>query len=142
MLGLGNSGGGCLVAGVAEKEDRVFEAEGLEKLTDKVDIVRGIERYVPTTFLRSKEVLNFSYGTSEYLAIQHRKFRAIFIEDARKHVWYIAEADGDGIRTGAVYIRRGTSTEVANRRELLNTLSTEVSRPDIDRRENVIYKRP
>ena len=54
LLGIGNSGGGCLVAGAAEKEGGVFEAEGLEKLADKADIVRGIEG---TYLLRSLEVL-------------------------------------------------------------------------------------
>ncbi len=81
LLGIGNSGGGCLVAGVVEKEHGTFEPEGLDRLTDKADIVRGIERYVPTTFLRSIEVLDFSYEASEYPAIQHKKFQAIPIED-------------------------------------------------------------
>ncbi len=87
-------------------------------MTDKADLGRGIERYVPTTLLRSIEVLNFSYNASECLTIQHKKVQAILIEDNRKHVPYVAEADGDGIRHDAIYIRRGTSTEVANYEEL------------------------
>jgi hypothetical protein len=97
--------------------------------------VRGRDRYVPTTFLRSIEVLNFSYEASEYLAIQQRKVRAIFIVDDRKHVSYIAEANGDGIRNGAIYIRRGTSTEVANRREPQRVISRGVETEHSSQRE-------
>lgn len=77
LLAIGNSGGGCLVAGVAEKEDGTLEPKGVEKLIDKADIMGGIERYVPTTLLANIEVLDFSYDTSEYPAIQYKKFQAI-----------------------------------------------------------------
>src|SRR3989337_2634025 len=68
LLGIGNSGGGCLIAGVVEKADGTLEPEGLEKLTDKANIVKGVEKYVPTALLANIQILDFSHEASEYLA--------------------------------------------------------------------------
>ncbi len=126
LLGIGNSGGGCLIAGIAEKEDGTLVPEGLEKLTDKADIVRGVERYVPPALLDNLQILDFSYDASEYPAIQHKKFQVILVEDDKKHVPYVSAAASDSIRSGAIYVRRGTSTEEANYEEVQRIINKRV----------------
>lgn len=126
LLGIGNSGGGCLIAGVAEKEDGTLEPEGLEKLTDKANIEKGIEKYVPTALFANVHILDLPYPASEYPSIQNKKFQVVLVEDDLKHVPYISAAEGDGIRRGAIYVRRGTSTEEANYEELQRIINKRV----------------
>jgi predicted HTH transcriptional regulator len=126
LLGIGNSGGGCLVAGVAEKEDGTLKPEGLEKFKDKAEIVGGIEGFIPAALLANVEILNFSYDTSEYSAIQSKKFQVVLVENDPKHTPYVSTADGKGIRNGAIYVRRGTSTEEANYEEVQRMINSRI----------------
>lgn len=49
ILGLANSGGGCLVFGIKEKKDKTFDPVGLAKLLDKADIHKGIQNFLPSS---------------------------------------------------------------------------------------------
>jgi len=48
------------------------------------------------------------------------------MEDDLKHVPYVSAADGEGIRSGAIYVRRGTSTEEANYEELQRVINKRI----------------
>lgn len=106
LLGLGNSGGGCLIFGVAEQSDGSLRAVGIGKIRDKADIINGIEKYLPNSFISTmnNNILDFSFTESEYPLIRGRNFQAIFVEDNPEQVPLIAAADGQGIRKAAIYI--------------------------------------
>lgn len=121
VLGLANSGGGCLIVGIEEKDDKTFDSVGIDELLDKADIQKGVQKFLPPQL--QYEVLDFSYDDSEYPRIIGKKFQVLLVEDSPEYIPFIAKADGDGIRKNAIYVRRGTSTEEANYEELQQILN-------------------
>ena len=118
ILGFANSDGGCIVVGVAEKEDKTLEATGLETLKDKVQITNGIKKFLPNVLLDRLQVIDFAYEDSEYSKIVGKKFQVIFVETDPKHLPFISMADGTGVQKNKIYVRLGTSTEEANYQQL------------------------
>lgn len=122
LLGLANSGGGCLVFGVAEKDDKSLDPVGLTAFRDKADVQKGIQKFLPAQL--EYQVVDFGpYEASEYPAIEGKKFQVVFVLDHPEHIPFVAEANGDGIRKAAIYVRRGTITEKATYDELQNVLN-------------------
>jgi predicted HTH transcriptional regulator len=116
ILGLANFGGGCMILGVEEKEDKTFVPVGLDNFIDKTDIHKGIQKFIPTQL--KYEVLNFSYENSEYPKIIGRKFQVLIVEDSPEYIPFVAKSNGDGIRKNAIYIRDGASSEEINYEKL------------------------
>src|ERR1044072_699199 len=115
ILGLANSGGGCIVAGV---EDQTLNPKGLEKVEDKTVLINGIKNYVPPSLLNNLEIVNFSYSSAEYPDITGKSFQVLFVDYDKRHLPFISLRNGTSIRSSAIYIRRGTATEEANYAEL------------------------
>lgn len=121
VLGLANSGGGCLVIGVAEQEDKSLKSIGLTKLTDKSDVQKGLQKFLSLQL--QYDVIDFSFDASEYQALIGKKFQAVIAEDTPQYIPFVAEADGESIRKSAIYIRRGTNTEEVTYLELQDILN-------------------
>lgn len=126
ILGFANSGGGCLIVGVEERDDKTFDPVGIGQLLDKADIQKGIQKYIPTQL--KYEVLDFSYEASEYTRVVGKKFQVVLIDDHPQYIPFVSMKDGDGIRASAVYARRGTSTEEANYEELQRMLNRRIEK--------------
>jgi hypothetical protein len=142
LLGLANMGDGCLVVGVAEKEDKTFEVTGLAALTDKTDIYKSIRKYVPGALLDNVEVVDFPYESAEYQPIAGKKFQVAFVTSDPAHLPYVSMAQGEGIQTATVYVRRGASTEQASYDELQRIINRRLetghsSQRELDLREHV-----
>jgi hypothetical protein len=118
LLGLSNSGGGCVIIGMAEREDKTFEPKGVEILVGKAVIIDGVKKFLPNSLLTNFQVLNFGFDAAEYPAIVGKKFQVLFVEDDPKHFPFVSMNEGDGIRKNSIYVRRGTSTEEATYEEL------------------------
>jgi hypothetical protein len=118
LLGLANSGGGCLVVGVAEVEDGTLESKGLESLKDKANITNGIKHYLPSYLLGMVDVVDYSFDASEYPVLVGKRFQVVFVEDDPTHLPFVAEKNGASIRRAAVYARHEGMTEEAGNDEL------------------------
>ena len=116
FLALANSGGGCLIIGVKEREDRTFEPVGLPELMDKTSIHDGVQKFIPSKL--RYEVLDFSYEESEYPKLVGKKFQVAVVEDSPEFIPFVAKTNGDDIRGNAIYTRRGTSSQEANYEDL------------------------
>ncbi len=140
LLGLGNSGGGCLIFGVAEQSDGSLQAVGIEKIRDKADIINGIEKYLPNSVISTmnNNILDFSFTESEYPLIRGKKFQVIFIEDNPEQIPLIAAAGGQGIQKAAIYIRRVAKTEQANYEELQKLINRRVETKYSSRTELIL----
>lgn len=112
ILGLANSGGGCLIIGVEENDDKTFNPIGVEAFRDKAEIQRGVRKFLPNQL--KYLVLDFSYQDSEYPKIIGKKFQVLLVEDAPEYIPFVGKSDGDGIRKNAIYIRHGTNSEEAH----------------------------
>lgn len=117
ILGIANAGGGCIIVGVAEKEDKTLESNGIEALVDKAQIIDGIKKYVPNVLLGGTEFGDFSYDASEYPQLVSKKFQVVFIPSDPKRLPYLSISESDGIKNNVVYTRRGAATVEANYEE-------------------------
>lgn len=115
VLGIANSGGGCIVVGV---EDGSLEPKGLSKVEDKTKIINGLKNYVPSSILEITEIVDFVYDGAEYAKLSGKNFQVVFIGDDKKHLPFVSLRNGSSIRSNTIYVRRGAATEEANHDEL------------------------
>lgn len=127
ILGIANTGGGCLIVGVKQLEDHSLEPCGLKNLVDKADISKKIKKFIPSFLLSEIEVLDFSFDASEYPKLIGKTFQILFIGDNPKYLPFVSQStSGNDIRENAIYVRRGTSTEEANYEELQRVLNRRI----------------
>jgi predicted HTH transcriptional regulator len=125
LLGFANSGGGVIVIGVREEDDKNLAPDGLETLADKTDISNSVKRFLPDTLQYS--VLNFRFDESEYAKIKGKQFQVLLIENAPEHLPFVCQADGDKIRKAAIYVRDGVATIEASHEQLQRILNTRIA---------------
>lgn len=116
VLAIGNSGGGVIVFGVHEEEDGSFTPAGLDKLTDPAKVAQGIGKFLPPGV--EYELVAFPPRDPDGEGSASKHFQVMFIDSEARNLPLIARSAGDGLRADAVYVRRGTSSVVANHGEL------------------------
>lgn len=125
MLAMANTEGGIIVFGVVENEDGSIQCDGLGQLKDKADISNEIKNYISTDL--KYEVYDFSYTSSEYSALEGRCYQMMVIEDKPEHIPYLSKKESSCLKTNEIYVRRGTSCEVANQDELRQLLNRRIN---------------
>ncbi len=113
ILAFANSGGGCIVIGVAEKDDKTLEPAGLTTLKDKVDVTKTLNNCLPESLLPLVHIDDFAYEASEYPALVGKKFQLITIVFRPELLPFVSEKGNADIRLGAIYVRRGTESAEA-----------------------------
>lgn len=116
MLALANSQGGFIVFGVAENEDKSVRIEGLSEIKDKAVVSNGIKNYISSNM--KYEIYDFTYTTSEYEALNDKKFQMLVVEDTPEYIPFLAKKESGSLKQNMIYVRRGTSCEIANEEEL------------------------
>ncbi len=116
MLALANYGGGIVVFGVHENDDKTFSCDGLKELQAKEQIGAWIKPYLSSSL--KYDVYDFSYQTSEYEALKGKQFQMLFVEDTPQFLPFISRKEGSNIKPATIYIRRGTSDEQVTEEEL------------------------
>lgn len=124
VLAFGNRGGGCLIFGVHENDDGTLESVGLEKLREKSEATKGIDKYIPPKV--NYEIINFSYNASEYEGIIGLKFQALIVECDPRYIPLISIKGGSDIEKGRIYTRNGTETTEASYEQLQKMISMRV----------------
>lgn len=120
MLALANYGGGIVVFGIHENEDKTFSCDGLKELQAKERIGEWIKPYISSNL--KYDVYDFYYQTSEYEVLNGKLFQILVIEDTPEFLPFIARKKGDNIKPSAIYIRRGTANEQVTEEELSHIL--------------------
>lgn len=116
MLALANSQGGVIIFGVAENEDKSISMEGLPEIKDKAVISNGIKNFISSNL--KYEIYDFSYTTSEYEALIDKKFQMLVIENMPEYIPFLSKKESGSLKQNMIYVRRGTSCEIANEEEL------------------------
>ena len=120
MLALANYGGGIVVFGVQEHEDKTFTCDGLAELQAKEKIGAEVKPYISSNL--KYYIYDFSYNQSEYSALEGKKFQILVVDDTPEYLPFIARKEGEGIKASAIYIRRGTADEQVTEEELSKIL--------------------
>ena len=123
ILGIGNAGGGCLIFGVKENDDKSTTPQGLPEFKDKADLANGLKAYLSEPLLNSIETADFKYEASEYAALVGKIFQVIFIHARPESLPFVAQRGGTGIRAGSIYVRREGQTEEATYEEVQRVIS-------------------
>ena len=64
------------------------------------------------------EIYDFSYTTSEYEALKDKKFQMLVVEDIPECIPFLSKRESGSLKQNMIYVRRGTSCEIANEEEL------------------------
>jgi hypothetical protein len=121
VLAMANSGGGMMVVGVKENDDKTLTADGLASLEDKASISAGIKKFVPHSL--DALVLDFAFTERDEGAAKGKKFQVLLVHSSAEHLPYVCLAQGDEIKDGVVYVREGTESVPASHprmQELIN----------------------
>ena len=128
MLAIANSGGGVIIFGVKENDDKTLTNKGIDEIKDKSIVSNYINPYVSSNL--SYEIHDFSFEASEYADLQNKKFQMLVVNDTPQYLPFVSKKDGDGISEGTIFVRRGVSCEKANEQEISDILR---------RRMNYVY---
>lgn len=121
MISIANYGGGVILFGVSEDENKRAICNGLPEIRDKAVIANDIKKYIPDSL--KYEVYDFEYASSEYEQLQGKMFQLMIIEDTPENLPFLPKNDGDGIFKNRFYTRSGTSCVEANQTEINEILN-------------------
>ncbi len=141
ILGISNSGGGCVVVGMAEGDNGSFNPVGLARLQDKADVTNGIKSYLPTALLSAIDIVNYAFEASEYPRLVGKCFQVVFVQDEPTHIPFVALREGTGIRRNVIYIRREGQTEEASHDELQVVINRRLATGHSTKREMALAAR-
>lgn len=120
MLSLANYGGGTVVFGVHENENKTFSCDGLSELKPKETVGAEVKDFISPNLKYS--IYDFCYDSSEYEALIGKKFQILVVEDTPEYLPFISRKESSNIKKSVIYIRRGTSDEVVTEEELTKIL--------------------
>ncbi len=127
ILGMANSGGGCLVLGVSETPSKTHQPTGLAHARDKADFQNGLQGILPAALLDQMLVLDFQYAASEYPALVGKIFQTVIVPDDPQNLPFLAAGETTGIRRTEIYIRRMASTAPATYEEIQEILNRRIA---------------
>lgn len=135
ILAMANSGGGCIIFGVFQNEDGSFEISGLSNFKDSADLRKEIKGYLPSSLKYSLK--DFTYENSEYEKMIGKKFQLLIVEDNPLELPYVCCRDGEKIKDGDIYIRKGTESEKANNYEIDKLIKRKIRETKIPRNKDL-----
>lgn len=125
MLAIANSGGGVIIFGVAEGDDGSIDVSGLQDLKDPADVSNEIKNFLSSDL--KYELYPFSFTTSEYKELEGHHYQMMVIEDRPEFIPFMAKKESGSLKPNAIYVRRGTSCEIANQEEIREIISRRIN---------------
>ena len=116
ILALSNSQGGIIVFGVSENDDKTISISGLSEIVDKAIISNCIKNYISSNL--KYEIYDFVYNSSEYEELIGKKLQMLVVEDTPEFIPFLSKRESGSLKQNMIYVRRGTSCEIANEEEL------------------------
>lgn len=125
LLSMANSRGGVIVIGVREENDGSIVPEGLDAFKDKATINDEVAKYISPGL--DYEVFDFSYDSSEYAAVQNKKFQLVVVHDTPDRLPFVSMNATTDLEKDIIYVRRGTKCEKATADEIEKIIESKVS---------------
>lgn len=125
MISIANTGGGIIVFGVHENDDKTFSYDGIEELKDKAVVSNEVKNFITSDL--KYDVYDFAYNSSEYDKLENRKYQMMIIEDTPQYLPFMARKDSGDLKKDRIYVRRGTACEEANQEEITKILNRRIN---------------
>lgn len=126
LLAMGNSHGGMICVGIKENDDGTLLPIGIEQLKDKSVIADSVSKYIPADL--DYQVFDYSYSTSDYKALEGKKFQLLIVHDTPDRLPFISvKASASEIEKDVIYVRRGTKCEKANANDIERIIEERIS---------------
>lgn len=118
LMGMGNSGGGCILIGIAEENGNLVSKGIQGKTYDPSDFNKKISKYFPNSIVVKIQLLNFFYDNDVYGKLKNKKFQMVMINVEDDKIPIVCECQSKLFKKGDIFVRRGTNTEKVNYDEL------------------------
>lgn len=138
ILAIANSGGGCIIFGVEQKEDGTFDIQGLDKMKDPADLRNEVKAFLPDSL--KYQLKDFIYDSSEYQAMIGKKFQILIIEDSPVELPFVCQKEGKGLKDGDIYVRKGTESEKANNYDIDRMIQRKINELKTPRKKEMKLK--
>ncbi|WP_180524029.1 AlbA family DNA-binding domain-containing protein, partial [Staphylococcus haemolyticus] len=126
ILAIANNGGGVIVIGVEESEDKYIPS-GLKSFEDKARLSNNLEKFIPENLIAKIRIENYEFEKEVYGKLHDKKFQCIVIEVDNKELPYLSIKDGNIIEKNRIYTRRNTSVVDANNTEINQILERRIA---------------
>lgn len=126
ILAFANSGTGCLVIGVSEREDGTYDTKGLSALEDKTKLKDSVQRFLPETVVY--DIFDFEYDAAEYQHINGKKFQLLWVEHNDESIPMLSLADGSSIEGNRIYVRHNGSSREASHEQVQALINKRIRR--------------
>lgn len=107
ILALANSGGGIIIFGVKENDDKTTTPCGLDQIKDPAQVNNSIKKYIPTNL--KYKVESFKYDRSEYKKLIGKIFQVLIVNDQPELLPFISTSQGSGMLNSTIYVKRNTA---------------------------------
>lgn len=121
ILGLANTGGGCLIFGVSDGSSTEGpKPVGCIELQDPTKVKSQLNKLLTSELVQN--ITFFDYDAKDVGGINEgRRFRAMFVEPDALHLPYYAlrnSTGGEGLDANTVYVRRHGASAPANHKDI------------------------
>ena len=126
ILAFANSGTGCIVIGVSEREDGTYDTKGLTALEDKTKLKDSVQKFLPE--MVAYNIFDFEYDAAEYQHISGKKFQLLWVEHNDESIPILSLADGTSVMRNRIYVRQNDSTREANHDQVQALINKRITR--------------
>ena len=85
-------------------------------MKDKATLNNEVAKYIPSGI--DYEIFDFSYDSSEYQAVQNKKYQLLIVHDTPERLPFISLNATNDLEKDVIYVRRGTKCEKASASEI------------------------
>ena len=125
ILAMANSHGGVIVVGIKENGDGTLEPIGLSAFKEKAVINDEIAKYISPNL--HYDILDYSYDSSEYAAVQNKKFQLLYVHNDPERLPFISQKGTTDLEKDVIYIRRGTKCEKATAQDIEGMIDLKIA---------------
>ena len=126
ILAFANSGTGCLIIGVAEREDKTRDIKGLPSLTDKTELKDSLKKFLPKTV--AYNIFDFEYNAPEYQHLIGKNFQLLLVVHEDGSIPILSLADGASVKRDRIYVRHNDSTREADHDQVQELINKRITR--------------
>lgn len=113
ILAMANSGGGCLVIGVAEDDNKHLVSKGLAKIKDKSKVRQQNQKFLPSSL--DYAIFDFDFAEHEDEKLKDKFFQVLMVFDSPLSIPFLAKKEsGEEIRNDVVYVRDSVNSIAAS----------------------------